>query len=220
MPPPHFIDTTRILIEIGFSLLIILSCLLIYFNTKEMYKITKHKGINFFRNTFLFFALAYFFRFLFLAIVLSKIGSFPWQLRSLHQPFLVFTSFFSSLAIISLTLSLIWKNMEDKYLEYTMYFIAFLIAIFLLISKSSHNLLIFQLLLFIFAVSLCLLNQRNSKKNNANILFIYSLIFMFWLLSLFSTTILRISNLYNFTLLSLSTILFLIIFYKVKKWTK
>jgi hypothetical protein len=220
MSPQVFVDTNRILIEISFSLIIILLCFFIYFSTRQMYKITKHKGINFFRNTFLFFALAYFFRFLFLAILLSKIGSFPWELRGFHKPFLVFTGFFSSMAIISLTLSLIWKNMEDKYLEYTMYFIAFLIAINSYISKTSQNLLIFQLLLFIFAVILCLINQRKSNKNKSNILFLYSLVYMFWLISLFSTTIMRLSNTINILLLSLSTILFFIIFFKVRKWTK
>lgn len=220
MQPQAFIDSSRILIEISFSLIIIFLCMFIYFSTNQMYKLTKHKGISFFRNTFLFFALAYFFRFLFLAILLSKIGSYPWELRGLHKPFLVFTGFFSSLAIISLTLSLIWKNMEDRYLEYTMYFIAFLIAISAYISRTSQNLLIFQLLLFIFMTILCVINEKKSNKNNPNILFLYSLIFMFWLISLFLTTIMRISNLLNIFLLSLSAFLFFIIFLKVRKWTK
>ena len=48
--------------EIIYSFVIIVCSLMIYFATKELYELSKHKGIKYFRLSFLFFAIAYFFR--------------------------------------------------------------------------------------------------------------------------------------------------------------
>ena len=48
--------------EIIYSFIIISCSLMIYFGTKELYKLSSHEGIKYFRQSFLFFALAYFFR--------------------------------------------------------------------------------------------------------------------------------------------------------------
>lgn len=219
MPPLHFIDPTRLGLEITFSLIIIVLCLMIYFRTNEMYNLTKHKGISYFRNTFLFFSLAYLFRVLLLMVILVTMGSKYQIMRIIHPLALIFTGLFSSLAIISLTLSLIWKNVKDNYLEYTMYFIALIIAISSIISRGPLTLLILELLLFIFTTIISLINLKKTNKK-ANLLVIYSLLFMFWLISIFSTTIIKVHHSINTLLLGISTLLFLIIFIKVKKWTK
>ena len=44
--------------EIVYSFVIIVCSLMIYFGTKELYKLTSHKGIKYFRQSFLFFAFA------------------------------------------------------------------------------------------------------------------------------------------------------------------
>jgi len=48
--------------EVIYSFVIIACSLMIYFGTKELYELSNHKGIKYFRQAFLFFALAYFFR--------------------------------------------------------------------------------------------------------------------------------------------------------------
>ncbi len=220
MPPLHVIDPTRLGLEIAFSLIIILLCLLIYFRTNEMYNLTKHKGISYFRNTFLFFSLAYLFRVFFLMVILVTMSSGNQLMRIIHPPALILTGLFSSLAIISLTLSLIWKNVKDNYLGYAMYFIALIISVSAIVSDNSPlTLLILELLLFIFTTIISFINLRKTNKK-PNLLVIYNLLFMFWLISIFSMTILKVHFAINTLLLGISAILFLIIFFKVKKWTK
>ena len=66
MPPNMpfvFLPVLRIGSELIYTLIIIIMCGIIYFKTKEIFDLTKHKGIGFFRNTFLFFALSYLMRF-------------------------------------------------------------------------------------------------------------------------------------------------------------
>ena len=49
--------------ELIYSFVIILCSLLIYFETKELYELSSHKGIKYFRRSFLFFGIAYFVRY-------------------------------------------------------------------------------------------------------------------------------------------------------------
>ncbi|KAF5428393.1 hypothetical protein C5S42_03390, partial [Candidatus Methanomarinus sp.] len=73
IPTLNLIDSTRLAVELGYTLIIVFICLLIYLKTKEIYDLTNHKGIYYFRNTFLFFGLAYLFRFIFMSFLLTKI---------------------------------------------------------------------------------------------------------------------------------------------------
>ena len=59
--------------EIIYSFVIIFCSLLVYFGTKEIYELSSHKGIKYFREAFLFFAIAYFFRFLIKVILFHLI---------------------------------------------------------------------------------------------------------------------------------------------------
>ena len=58
MPLPPMLIT-----ELIYSFVIIIASLMVYFSTKELYDLSKHKGIKYFRLAFLYFAIAYFFRY-------------------------------------------------------------------------------------------------------------------------------------------------------------
>ena len=73
MPPPLFLINPNFLIELVYSVILTISCLIIYFKTSEIYKLTSHKGIKYFRMTFLFFAASYFLRFFTKMFVLGLI---------------------------------------------------------------------------------------------------------------------------------------------------
>src|SRR3989339_748726 len=49
------------MLEILYSFVIIVCSLMIYFGTKELYELSSHKGIKYFRLSFLFFAIFYYF---------------------------------------------------------------------------------------------------------------------------------------------------------------
>jgi len=69
MPGPGFaamqsMMQTNLWVDAIYTFIIILVCGIIYAKTRELYALTGHKGIHYFRNVFLFFALSYFFSFL------------------------------------------------------------------------------------------------------------------------------------------------------------
>jgi len=63
-------DSIFMYIELGVALIF---CLLLYFKTREVYSLTKHTGIKYFRDAFLFFGFAYLLRFLFSIFFLSRV---------------------------------------------------------------------------------------------------------------------------------------------------
>ena len=61
MPPGPgigFLKGPDLWVELTFATIIVVASLIIYLRTKELYELSEHKGIKYFRNTFLFFALA------------------------------------------------------------------------------------------------------------------------------------------------------------------
>ena len=83
--PIHFFDPTRFAVEIIYTLLIVVLCFLVYFRTKNIFDLTKHRGIQYFRNAFLFFGLAYSARLLIHLIMIGRIA-FDFCLRTNHNP--------------------------------------------------------------------------------------------------------------------------------------
>ena len=62
-PPLEFLMPPQIGAELIYSFVIIACSLMVYYGTKELYELSSYKGIKYFRQAFLFFAIAYFFRY-------------------------------------------------------------------------------------------------------------------------------------------------------------
>ncbi len=175
--------------EIAYFVIVVLLCMIIYFKTREIYDLTKYKGLFYFRNTFLFFAIAYFFRLLqSLYVVLARTTDFaffpPWYLI----PIVLFlTAYFSSMAILSLTFSTIWKRVETQTInqDIVLNLIAIGIALITFLTRSPMFLVAIQLILIIFAVAMAYSNSKSEKKTFLSRLHItYILLFVFWITSL------------------------------------
>ncbi|MCA9478533.1 MAG: hypothetical protein KC535_05285 [Nanoarchaeota archaeon] len=207
--------------EMVYSLIIILLCLVIYKKTQEIYGLTKYKGIYYFRNAFLFFALAYFFRFLFLMFRFSwstfdvrMLQGFMWPLN------LVVMGYFGTLAILSLTLSTVWKRLKNPYLSAWMHLVSLVVALLALITLST------QVLLFahgaLIVVTLVLVHRaRDRKRKFSNVFLIYLLLFVFWLINLLvlsPRSILFIET--KLVVYLLSIILFVVVVQRVRKWLR
>jgi len=184
-------------LEVVYSIIITVLCLLIYHKTKEMYKLTKDKGLWYFRNSFLFYALAYVFRFFLLFLRPSSITSVH-DLPIIAIVLLFATGYSSTIAIIYLAMSVLWKRMGRFKSDYVIHGIAFIISI---IAFASW--------------------KRVIKKKHFVITSIYVLLFIFWVANLMSwgppgfphssiRIILRV----------ISVTIFFVIFYKVFKWTR
>jgi len=204
--------------EVIYSFVIIAACLMIYFATKKLYELSSHKGIKYFRFSFLFFALAYFFRSFakFNAIIFNDQFIF-----GIHPQILTFVSSFifmylSSIAIFYLLYSIIWKKFPQKIIPYTFYILAFIIST---ISGFSRNFLThIYLNLFLLALAFAIIyaaNKLTKNKKSHKMYPIYLLLSTFWILNIIDTFIPTFLQSFQLIIYLSSLGIFLSILYKV-----
>lgn len=206
--------------ELVYTILIILFCLLIYFKTKEAYSLTKHKGIKYFRLSFLFFSIAYASRLILFVLIFGTDAIFGAQsIRGIMPVSNSIVGFFSTIAILYLTYSTIWQKIDtEKFLSFT-FITAFIISVFANLYRSPGVLSIIQLLLIATSIVIIFVNHKNNKKLSTVIL--YLLIFLFWFINILilqSRNMIPIELKIIFQILSI--IVFILIFLKIKKWIK
>lgn len=208
-------------IELLFSVVIILLCLIIYFKTKEAFKLTKHKGIEYFRKTFLFLAIAYLLRFISSALVLYGLTNgiiFP---RFLFGPVsLIFISYFSTMAIISLFLSTSWKQIKFKHINFFSHSVAAIIALLAFVSREPIIIISCQAVLLLITALFSFSIHKKSKKFS-KLFAIYMLLFIFWIFGLAPLSSRRFFPRESILIIHIiSFVIFITIFYKVHKWLK
>jgi len=213
---PYMFNPLLFGMELLFALIIFLLCLIIYFKTKESYELTKHKGIRFFRDAFLFFGISYLVRFSFmLSRMFFDIRLFRGNLGAL---FILLLGYLSTIAIFYLGLSIIWKKFNTKYLIIFSHIIAVLLAIISFITRSHHILIYIQSIILMVAVILMFINH---KKKKSSIKIIYILIFIFWLINLWAIAPGKVLSMeYKIFFHLISVGLFGIVYYKISKWLK
>jgi len=207
--------------ELAFTIVLIMLCLVIYFKTKELFGLTRYKGIDYFRKTFLFLAISYLFKFISTAIMLSTINSgFPMQRSPLVPISLMLVSYFSTMAIIYLFLSFSWKNIKLKYISLFAPVLAALISVFAFISRESLIVVSCQALLLLFAGIFSHAVHKKSKEFS-KLFAIYILLSIFWLIGLVQLSPRRFFPPgLNFIAQLISFIILIAIYYKVNKWVK
>lgn len=218
MPPHYLANNSFLIVEAVYTLLVTIFCLIIYFKTREAYKLTKHKGIKYFRNSFLFLGLAYISRLVFQIIFMSGIFHGIVTRKGLFLSTIALVGYFSTMAILLLILSPLWK--KSKWFIVAFNIIAVVVSLVTVFTASPAILLYTQLGLFIIAIILSLIFHRKSKKLT-NVRVVYFLLFVFWLVNMFflqprtfmPTELKSIIHL-------ISIAVFAIILYKVSKLTK
>jgi hypothetical protein len=221
-PPP--LNPMIFSTELLFTIIAVIFCFIIYFKTREIYELTKHKGIRYFRDAFLFFGLSYVVRFIFSLSMFSGLAFDFIVPREMFGPlFILPLGYLSTMGIFYLIFSSIWKRFTNKAMLILGHIIAVLLSIVSFITRSHIMLLYLQSILLIIAVILSFTAKKDGKKlSGAKIL--YMLVAALWLINLWiidkggrrppfspATEIF-------FHLVSL--IVFIIIYYKVSKWLK
>ncbi len=210
-------------IEIIYAFVIIISSLMIYYSTKEMYELSSYKGIKYFRYAFLFFAIAYFFK-SFMNILLVYFGVSrivdvcP---RFVGAITLFLFMIFGTLAVFYLVYSLMWKKWNNKSaLILGIFYILSILISFIIITTRQIGVFI-GVSLFILAVAIFGLyitnKQSKNKKKKSNIHVIYTLLFVFWILNIIEVLIPDLFRFYEILLYLASLGIFLAILYKVLK---
>ena len=109
-PPLEFLG-----IEIIYFIAIVAMSMYIYIKSREIFNLTKHKGVDYFSNIFLFFSLAYLLRLwnVFSGISDRILGINIWE-RTFYLDFLLL-GYFSTVAVIYLILTSLHRVMEKKF---------------------------------------------------------------------------------------------------------
>jgi hypothetical protein len=221
MPPYHLIEPTRLVVELVYTLIVVFLCFTIYYKTREIYDLTKYEGVKYFRITFLFFGLAFLFRFISVFVMLMGI-TFDIEISSyLFRIFpLVFNGYFSTMAILSLIYSIIWKELHFKHMLILSNAIAIIISGIAFFSREPDLLILTQAVLLFFTILMAVYFYRRSKKISG-LFILYILFFLFWIVNLLALAPRRLLPFEIQTVFQIISIALIgIIYQKVAKWTK
>ncbi|PIU61937.1 hypothetical protein COX58_03365 [archaeon CG_4_10_14_0_2_um_filter_Archaea_38_6] len=218
MIPPFLIRRSGelILLELVYFFSVLIFCLAIYFKTKQIYDLTKHKGIFYFRNIFLYFSLAYFFRIV--QIFLALQGNFlplqtGFKLNGLNLLFISFTSTMALLSVILTFSSGRIRNYKRTNIYATL--IIILICLVAFFTRSPEMLGLLQLILLIISIVI-IFGKRKKGDLFSRMRKIYLLLLLFWILNLFIFNIF-FNSWFKLPLYLVSLWLFYFIFLKVSK---
>lgn len=211
--------------ELLYSFVIIICSLMIYLGTKELYELSQHKGIKYFRKAFLFFALAYFFRSFikFIIIYFNVNGLFEISSRILNplisQITLIIFMYFSSMAIFYLLYSVMSKQWKDGKGIYVFHILAIIISIYSVFSLNPFSYIGLNIVLFLFILIIVFLSYKKSKKKSQghNLYAIYVLLLFFWVLNIIDILIPKFLQLFQLFIYLASSGIFLLMLYKVMK---
>ncbi len=210
--------------EILYSFFIILCSLMIYFGTKELYELSSHKGIKYFRISFLFFALAYFFRsFIKLFIFHFNVQAILYIPTRLLNPVianltLILFMYFSSMAIFYLMYSVLYKKWNSGNKVYPFHIFAIFISLFSVFSVNPYSYIRLNLILLFFIITVVFISYNDSKRKKSkknNLYAIYILLLFFWLLNILDILIPNIFQTSQLFIYLASSGIFLTILFKV-----
>lgn len=203
----YTISLMRITTEFLYTILLVTFCTLIYIKTKEIYKITQHKGIKYFRYVFLLFALTYiarlFFALFHLGLILTQTHIMRFGMLSIIP-----VGYLSTLTIFYLAYSLIHNKIPYDIFLISANLIATIITILAFITRNPLMIFGIQFIIMSIVIIFLIISKKNIKN-------IYLLLALFWLINLINLP-------YIFTIIIqiISIIIFATIYYKVKKWIK
>ena len=184
MPPPHFFNPWTVVSELVFTLIAVAFCFRFFLKTRESYDLTKHEGIRFFRDMFLFFGLSYALRFIFGLTLASRIAFDIFIPRHLLMPvFMLPLSYFSTMAIMFMLFSSTWKRFEIKNAVLIGHVIAILLSLVAFMTRSPLVLLILQSVLLVIAV-IAGFSFTKSHKKFSQVRILYLLTAGLWLINL------------------------------------
>jgi hypothetical protein len=209
-------------VELLYSFVIIVCSLMVYYGTREIYELSSHKGIKYFRYAFLFFAIAYFFRsFIKFVAIYFNISEIMELSPRIFGPITLFLfMYFSSMAVFYLLYSVMWKKWNGSSKKvYIFHGLAFVIALLSIALRGFEfrfwlNFILLMLVLFVVYV---VYREGKDKKKRNNLYAIYLLLFVFFILNIFDILIPRFLETFRLIIYLASAGIFLLILYRVLK---
>lgn len=221
-PPLEFLFPSGIGAELIYSFVIVICSLMVYYATKEMYELSSYKGIKYFRQAFLFFAVAYFFRYFiqFFLVLFNIKDILEFSPMYIGWISLFIFLFSSSMAVFYLLYSVMWKKWNHSKLRiYLFNLLALIIALVGTFFRGivvSLALNIILLLFILFILFIAYKDSRNKRKGKS-LFIIYMLLSVFWILNVIDILIPQFLQIYRLIIYLASILLFMTILYKVLK---
>jgi hypothetical protein len=184
MQPPPFSNGYGMIIDSLYSLVAILSCLIIYAKTRDLYDLTYHRGVGYFRKTFLFFGSALLIRFFFHALAGSSGGGHIGPAFGMFELVFSMSIYLNCVALIYLILSIFWKRIDRSLLdrEYLVHVLSMMITLLGMIRIIPLMFVMFQMVLLFILLYVVFSSWKEQKKLNGLHL-IYLLMFGLMILS-------------------------------------
>jgi hypothetical protein len=175
-------------IESIFSLVVILASFIIYFKTKEIYELSEHKGLKYFRYVFLFFGITYLPRVL-AGWFRPTFGSdfiFSYFHLAVSNIFRSITIYAGTAMFLYLLLTLLWKKLDKTFISnlYFVHSLAIIVTIVSYFQRLPYFFILFQIIAFFTAIFLMIIHRKRifNKKQNPWVIAIYVMIFGHWIL--------------------------------------
>ena len=222
MAPPMQSLLQGIGVDLIYSFVIIVCSLMIYHATKEMYELSSYKGIKYFRQSFLFFAIAYFFRsFIKLLLVYSGASRIlDINIRYIGTITLFIFMIFGSLAIFYLVYSLMWKKWNNKAgaLLSLFYALSIILSFIIITTREIWIFIIVSIMILTIAIFGLYITHKQSRDKNkkSNMHIVYTLLFVFWILNIIDLLV-KFTLIYQILIYLASIGIFISILYKVIK---
>lgn len=207
--------------DIIFATVALVLCVLIYFKTKEVFDLTKHKGIEYFRDAFLLFGLAYLMKFLFGVFAAAEpILDLDLPRRFMFHLFMFPMGIFSTSAILFLIGSVSWGKFTFKHQKAVIIGSSIILAFISFWFRSHFFLLAFQILLLIVGIVFVAFFQ-NAKKAFSKQKLLYYSVSVLWLLNLLALAKPGFGKGPISWIVSVASIAaFAFVYYKVTKWLR
>ncbi len=162
------IISNKELIKVFYGLIIVIICLIIVAKSHRLFKLSSYEGIRYFRNAFLFYAIAFMFRYLLGGFITYNVVSSEYfdLIRIIFEFFFIIAGFF-------LLYSLLWKRIEGSQGSYSsilnlriliFYGMAFVITIIDYLWSSYYLLFTSQIVIFICAAIISYTNYINNGR--------------------------------------------------------
>ncbi len=206
-------DLTNFSLDSFGLLIIIFACFYIYFQTKNIEKLSSHKGIEYFRKAFLFFGLSFLIRLIGLIFRFFEITQMYFDFFRDMQ---ILINFIGCAYILY---SLFWKKLNK---EYYIYIGSILICMLLKLAPKNKWIFISILPLFLFSF-LFLIREKYIKTKNKiskQILIIYMVLISSWIISGIGKFFTLFFNIERFYITFILSLFFIFILHKVINITK
>lgn len=172
----NWVIENKELLKVIYGLIILLICFVIVVKTHKLFRLSLHQGIRYFRNAFLFYGLAFLSRYILGALATyGYITYYTFAIKIFFEFFLVMAGFF-------LLYSLLWKKMEPKPYDsslfnptiFLFYLMTFVVVALDYLWWTYYFMFLSQILLFIFTSGISYVNYQKNKGRHKFIKFYFA----------------------------------------------